>query len=135
MWCVLHPSLCLPVILPLYIFLLPTLYIPLLVFFVSTSALILSSFHPVIHFSLFAVLMQGTSYTADQPVREVTFSSGFQRSRLAMGKHVELCVRKPQGSYADDRLSAWNKKRMILGKRLSAFFLITLPTKAILSRL
>ena len=130
-----HPFLCLPVILPLYISLLTTLYILVLVFFVSTLVLILSSFHPIMHFALFAVVMQGTSYPADQHVGEVTFSSGFHRRLLAMGRHVELCVKEPQGSYADDRFSAWNKKRMILGKRLSAFFLITLPTKAIPSRL
>lgn len=45
-----------------------------------------------------------------------------------MGREAESHVKKPQESHDYDRLSAWNKQRMISGKRLSASFPIPLPT-------
>lgn len=78
--------------------------------------------------------MQGTSYAADQPVGEVAFTSGFYVSHFAVDRDVDLNEKKknnkqtPQESYGYDRLPAWNEKRMIVGKRLPASFLIPPPT-------
>lgn len=60
--------------------------------------------------------MQWTSYTADQPVGEVAFSTGFHLRQLAMGRNVELHVKETQESYGYDRVSAWDKDRMLSGK-------------------
>lgn len=54
--------------------------------FLSTSAPTLLSFHLVLHLILPGVLMQGISYTTDQPAGEVAFSSGFHLSHLTLGR-------------------------------------------------
>lgn len=62
--------------------------------FLSTPAHTLWIFHLAIHLALFVALMQGTPYSADQSVGEVAFSLGFQLSHLAVGRDVELHVKK-----------------------------------------
>ena len=62
--------------------------------FLSTPAHTPWIFHLAIHLALFVALMQGTPYSADQSVGEVAFSLGFQLSHLAVGRDVELHVKK-----------------------------------------
>lgn len=101
----------------------------LLVVFVSLpSALRLVSFPLVVHFALCVTPMQGTSYTADQPVGGLLLVQASSEP-FSCGQRCGIAWRKTQESRGYDRLSAWSKKRMISGKRLSALFLVTSPTK------
>lgn len=112
--CVSHPSFCFSS--------------PL---FLSSSAPILLSLRLVVHMALFVALVLGISQGADQPVGEVAFSSGFHEP-FSCGQRCGVACKKQnktKESYSYERLSAWNKKRTISGKRCSAFFLIPPPAR------